>query len=82
MAAPYKNLIACQRADDLYIQVHRLTHGCFPEHERYEFGRQMRRAAYSVAPNIVEGNARQHHGEAKQFDWICWCGKRLRRFTA
>jgi four helix bundle protein len=65
--AAYKNLIAWQRADDLYIEVHRLTHGCFPEHERYELGRQIRRAAYSVAANIVEGNARQHHGETKQF---------------
>lgn len=67
MAAPYKNLVAWQRADDLFVEVHRLTHECFPNHERFELGGQIRRAAYSVPANIVEGNAREHEGEAKQF---------------
>ena|SRR5687768_7541409 len=67
MAAPYKNLVAWQRADDLFIEVHRLTHQRFPKYEKYELGSQLRRAAYSVPANIVEGNAREHQGEAKQF---------------
>ncbi|HXG87758.1 MAG TPA: four helix bundle protein [Vicinamibacterales bacterium] len=67
MAAPYKNLVAWQRADDLFIEVHRLTHEKFPRHEKFELGGQIRRAAYSVPANIVEGNSRQHPGEAKQF---------------
>jgi len=67
MSAPYKNLIVWQRADDLFIEVHRLTHERFPKYEKYELGAQIRRAAYSVPANIVEANARQHRGESKQF---------------
>jgi four helix bundle protein len=58
MSLDYKNLVAWQRADDLFIEIHRLTHQRFPREERYELGSQMRRAAWSVPSNIVEGNAR------------------------
>ena len=67
MGAPYKNLVAWQRADDLFIEVHRLTLKVFPDIERFELGRQLRRAAFSVPANIVEGNARQHPVDSKQF---------------
>ena len=67
MGAPYKNLVAWQRADDLFIEIHRLTHEKFPKYERFELGGQIRRAAYSVPANIVEGNSRLHPSEAKQF---------------
>ena len=60
MSLQYKNLVVWQRADDLFIDVHRLTHQRFPTEERYELGRQLRKAAHSVPSNIVEGNARQH----------------------
>ena len=58
MALEYANLVAWQRADDLFVEVHRLTHQRFPAIERYELGSQMRRAAFSVPSNVVEGNAR------------------------
>jgi four helix bundle protein len=67
MAASCKNLVAWQRADDLFIAVHRLTLEKFPKYEKFELGGQIRRAAYSVPANIVEGNSRQHPGESKQF---------------
>ena len=67
MAAPYKNLVAWQRADDLFIAVHRLTLEKFPKYEKFELGGQIRRAAYSVPANIVEGNSPQHLGKSKQF---------------
>ena len=60
MSLPYKTLVVWQRADDLYIDLHRLTQQRFPRDEQYELGRQIRRAAYSVPANIVEGFARQH----------------------
>ena len=67
MAAPYTNLVAWRRADDLFIEVHRLTLQRFPQYEKFELGSQIRRAAYSVPANIVEGNARRHPTESKQF---------------
>jgi four helix bundle protein len=48
-------LIAWQRADDLFIKLHQLSLKAFPTFERYELGGQLRRAAFSVAVNIVEG---------------------------
>ena len=67
MSLPHHSLVAWQRADDLFIEVHTLTLRAFPQYERYELGSQTRRAAYSVAANIVEGSARQHKGEKLQF---------------
>jgi four helix bundle protein len=57
MSLPHTNLVAWQRADNLFIEVHRLTVQRFPEVERYELASQLRRAAWSVAANIVEGTA-------------------------
>ena len=56
----HHSLVAWQRADDLFIKLHQLTLQSFPPHEKYELGSQTRRAAYSVAANIVEGFARRH----------------------
>jgi four helix bundle protein len=57
MSLPHTNLVAWQRADNLFIEVHRLAVQRFPEVERYELASQLRRAAWSVAANIVEGTA-------------------------
>ena len=67
MSLQYKTLVAWQRADDLFIEVHRLTRQQFPRDEQYELGRQIRRAAYSVPANIVEGFARQHDRDRINF---------------
>jgi four helix bundle protein len=67
MVLNYKNLVVWQRADDLFLEVHRLTHQLFPSFERYELGSQMRRAAYSVPTNVVEGSARQSVGDKLRF---------------
>jgi four helix bundle protein len=58
MSLKYKKLVVWQRADDLFIELHRLTHQLFPGFERFELGSQIRRAAYSVPANVVEGSAR------------------------
>jgi four helix bundle protein len=57
--ARHHSLIAWERADDLFIKLHLLALKHFPEFERFELGKQLRRAAYSVPANIVEGFARR-----------------------
>jgi four helix bundle protein len=63
---PHHSLVAWQRADDLFLTVHQLSR-TFPSIERFELGSQLRRAAYSVAANIVEGFGRHSTGERLQF---------------
>jgi four helix bundle protein len=55
----HHSLIAWQRADDLFIKLHLLTLERFPAFEKFQLGSQLRRAAYSVPANIVEGFARR-----------------------
>src|SRR6266850_150306 len=57
MSLAHHTLVAWQRADDLFIRLHQLSLKAFPAHERFELGAQLRRAAFSVAVNIVEGFA-------------------------
>ena len=58
MSLSHHTLIAWKRADDLFIKLHQLSLKAFPAIERFELGGQLRRAAFSVAVNIVEGFAR------------------------
>src|SRR5712671_6359281 len=67
MPLRHHSLVAWQRADDLFIDLHALTCSSFPAYERFELGSQTRRAAFSVAANIVEGCARDHTRERLQF---------------
>lgn len=67
MSLPHHKLVAWQRADDLFIEVHQLTRTAFPKEEKYELSSQLRRAAYSVPANIVEGLARQFPKERFHF---------------
>src|SRR5262245_60675766 len=62
MSLAHHSLVAWQRADDLFIELHRLSLKAFPSYERIELGGQLRRAAFSVAANIVEGFA---HGPGR-----------------
>jgi four helix bundle protein len=55
----HHSLVAWQRADDLFIKLHLLALKHFPLFEKFELGSQLRRAAYSVPANIVEGFARR-----------------------
>ncbi|HZR26806.1 MAG TPA: four helix bundle protein [Vicinamibacterales bacterium] len=63
----HHSLVAWQRADDLFIKVHKLTRDAFPAAERYELSSQLRRAAYSVPANIAEGFARRHRRQRLHF---------------
>jgi four helix bundle protein len=67
MSLAHENLVAWQRADDLFIDLHQLTHQRFPRFERFELGQQIRRAGWSVPANIVEGIARGRGLDAIRF---------------
>jgi four helix bundle protein len=56
----HHSLVAWQRADDLFITLHKLTIQSFPAFERFELGSQLRKASYSVPANIAEGYGRRH----------------------
>src|SRR3954452_13406384 len=63
----HHSLVAWQRADDLFIHLHKLTIKSFPSFERYELGSQLRKAAYSVPANIAEGYGRRHQRDRLHF---------------
>ena len=63
----HHSLVAWQRADDLFINLHKLTIKSFPSFERYELGSQLRKAAYSVPANIAEGYGRRHRRDRLHF---------------
>src|SRR5436190_2272608 len=63
----HHSLVAWQRADDLFIRLHQIATKSFPSTERFELGSQLRRAAYSVPANIVEGFARRYRRSRLHF---------------
>jgi four helix bundle protein len=66
VSLPQHSLVAWQRADDLFIRIHAVSR-TFPLAERFELGSQLRRAAFSVPTNIVEGFARHSTGDRLHF---------------
>ena len=59
MALAHHTLVAWQRADDLFIKVHVLCRSFPADRTVRALASQARRAAYSVAANIVEGFGRR-----------------------
>jgi four helix bundle protein len=57
MTQRHEGLVAWQRADDLCVELYRITRDRFPREEKYGLAAQVRRAGYSVPANIVEGYA-------------------------
>jgi four helix bundle protein len=65
-ARRYRTIKAWQKADDLAVLIYEHTRA-FPKEEQYGLISQMRRAAVSVAANIVEGASRRSRQEYVQF---------------
>ncbi len=55
----YNKIKAFQKADDLVIKIYETTR-TWPKDELFGLTSQVRRAAVSVASNIVEGSGRRH----------------------
>ena len=62
----YERLEAWQAAHQLVLATYRVTKS-FPIEERYGLTSQARRAAFSVAANIVEGSAKKGPREFRRF---------------
>lgn len=62
----YEQLRVWRRSHELAVDVYRHT-ASFPESERYGLVSQVRRAAYSVPTNIVEGHTRRSRKEFLHF---------------
>jgi four helix bundle protein len=62
----HKKLKAFELADELVLEIYKITKG-FPKEEVYGLTSQMRRAAVSIPSNIVEGCARSTQVEYHRF---------------
>ena len=65
MTSPFETLRVWQAAQDLALDVYRVTRG-FPTDERFGVTSQLRRAAVSIPANVAEGNARASRREYVQ----------------
>ncbi len=62
----FMDLIVWQKSHQLTLDVYRTT-SLFPNSEKFGLVSQMRRAAYSIPSNIVEGHSRKSRKEFLQF---------------
>lgn len=65
----YAKIVAWQKADDLTVEIYKTTTS-FPKDEIYALTSQIRRAAYSVPANIVEGSSRSSQKDYLHFLYI------------
>jgi four helix bundle protein len=68
---PYERFDAWKTSHALALEVHRVTKA-WPTDERYGLTAQIRKAAFSVPNDIVEGRARRGKKEFRHFLDIAW----------
>ncbi|MCX5715787.1 MAG: four helix bundle protein [Candidatus Omnitrophica bacterium] len=66
MSYTFKDIKAWQKAHGLVLEVYKITK-VFPNYEQYGLTSQLRRAAASVATNIVEGYKRRSDKDFAHF---------------
>ena len=69
MADSWRDLIVWQKAHKMVLDVFKLTK-TFPRTEIYSLVDQMKRAAYSVPSNIVEGHSKNSRKEFTRYLYI------------
>jgi len=57
----YKNLDIWDMANNLVVEIHKMTMEDLPGFERFEEGNQIRRSVKSIKSNIVEGYGRRRY---------------------
>ena len=62
----FKDFIVWQKSHQLTLSVYKISKK-FPDEEKFGITSQIRRAAYSVPSNIVEGHSRNTRKEFKYF---------------
>ncbi len=62
----FRNYRVWQRAHELVLKLYRITDG-FPDRERYELVRQIRRAAASIPANLAEGMGKRGEKEKGRY---------------
>ncbi len=60
----FKRLIVWQKGFQLFIGTHKFCRK-LPAEEKFELGSQLRRAAFSIPPNIAEGSAKATNAHKK-----------------
>ena len=65
----YKNYEIWKKAHELSLTIYKISNN-FPKTEQYGLTSQLRRAAVSIALNIVEGSGRKSEKEFSQFLYI------------
>jgi len=68
---PYERFDAWKAGHALALEINRITKN-WPKDERYGLTAQIRKAAFSVPNNIVEGRARKGKKEFRHFLDIAW----------
>ena len=66
MVNSFKDLIVWQKSHEMTLKIYKITL-TFPIEEKFGIVSQMRRAAYSVSANIVEGHSRNSKKEFLHF---------------
>ncbi|WP_163329252.1 four helix bundle protein [Desulfurobacterium thermolithotrophum] len=69
MAGRWKELLVWQRSHEIVLDIYKLTKG-FPKLETYSLIDQIKRAAYSVPANIVEGHSKKSKKEFIRYLYI------------
>ena len=68
---PYERFDAWKKSHQLALAIHRQT-ASWPKDERFGLTAQIRRSAFSVPANLVEGQARRGRREFRRFLDIAW----------